>query len=96
MTSNATVQLPANLDRITAMAPEEMLRYAIEEFGERAAIGTSLQKTGLVLVDMAARIGVPLRVFFVDTLRNHPETYDLLERVEKRYGISIERFQPDP
>jgi phosphoadenosine phosphosulfate reductase len=33
-------------------------------------------------------------VFFVDTELDYPETYELLERVNERYGIEVERFRP--
>ncbi|NLF29688.1 MAG: phosphoadenylyl-sulfate reductase [Planctomycetes bacterium] len=85
----------ADLSRLEALEPEELLRYALEAFGSRAAIGTSLQKTGVVLIDMASRLAVPYRTFFVDTLMNPPETYALLEAVESRYGVAIERYEPD-
>jgi len=78
------------------MQPEELLRHAAGTYGDRAAIGTSLQKTGTVMIDMACRLGLPLRVFFIDTLLNHNETYELLAEFEDRYGITIERFRPDP
>ena len=84
-----------DIDALTSLGPEELLRYAGETFGDRAAIGTSLQKTGTVMIDMACKLGLPLRVFFIDTLLNHDETYELLGDIEKRYGITIERFSPD-
>ncbi len=83
-----------DLDALRAMSAEDMLRYTFETFGSRAAIGTSLQKTGIVMVHLASGLGVPYRVFFVDTLLNHKETYELLDRVEHRFGIGIERFAP--
>ncbi|MHC4563180.1 MAG: phosphoadenylyl-sulfate reductase [Planctomycetota bacterium] len=85
-----------HLEELEQMSPPELLTFAFEQFGERAAIGTSLQKTGMVIIDMASRLGIPFRVFFVDTLLNHRETYDLLEETEKRYAITIERFTPSP
>lgn len=77
-------------------SPDELLRAIFERFGPRAAIGTSGQLTGSVLIDMASKTGLPFRVFAIDTLRLHPETYELWNRIEKRYRISIERFRPDP
>jgi len=85
-----------DIDALASLGPEELLRYASETFGDRAAIGTSLQKTGTVMIDMACKLSLPLRVFFIDTLLNHDETYELLGDIEKRYGITIERFSPDP
>jgi phosphoadenosine phosphosulfate reductase len=90
------LEADVNLDALNAMGPEELLRYAAETYGDRAAIGTSLQKTGTVMIDMAHRLGLPLRVFFIDTLLNHDETYELLEEFQNRYNITIECFRPDP
>ena len=89
------LETDVDIASLDSLGPEELLRYASETFGDRAAIGTSLQKTGTVMIDMAHRLGLPLRVFFIDTLLNHDETYELLGEFEKRYGITIERFSPD-
>jgi phosphoadenosine phosphosulfate reductase len=83
-----------DIERLEQWDAESLLRYAFEMFGQRAAIGTSLQKTGVVAIHMAHTLQVPYRVFFIDTLMNNPETYELCEEVERRYGISIERFTP--
>ena len=85
-----------DIDRLSQMDAAALLRFALETFGQRAAIGTSLQKTGVVLIDLAHRLGMPYRVFFIDTLLNHDETYELLEAIQARYGIRVERFEPDP
>jgi len=85
-----------DLDDLRAMDAQRLLQFAFEQFGARAAIGTSLQKTGIVMIDLAARLGPDFRIFFIDTLLNHPETYQLLEELQQRYRIEIERFYPDP
>lgn len=84
------------VDEIDEMTPEEMLGWAHAAHGSRAAIITSFQNTGVVMIDMAHRLGHRLRVLTIDTLRLHQETYDLMDRIEERYGIAIERFRPDP
>ena len=75
---------------------EKMLEWAFRNYGNRCAIGTSLQNTGIVIFDIASKVAKEFRVFFVDTLKHFKETYDLLDEVEKRYNIKIERFCPDP
>jgi phosphoadenylyl-sulfate reductase (thioredoxin) len=80
------------IERLNQLDAPELLRFAFGKFGDRAAIGTSLQKTGVVTIDLASRLGIPFRVFFIDTLKNHTETYELLVEVENRYNIKIERF----
>ena len=83
-----------DIERLQKWGAESLLRYAFETFGQRAAIGTSLQKTGVAIIHMAGMLEIPCRVFFIDTLVNNPETYELCDEVERRYGISIERFAP--
>ena len=48
----------------------------------------------MVLLDLAYRIDPTLNVFVADTELLFPETYALVERVEQRYGIAIERVRP--
>ena len=90
------LQHDVDLDALNAMAPEDLLMWAQTTHGARAAILTSFQHTGCAMIDMAHRRQTPLRVATVDTLRLHEETYELMDRIEARYGISIERFQPNP
>lgn len=89
---------PANLNlgELEQMPAEDLVKWTFATYGARAAIGTSLQLTGSVLVDLAAKAGIPFRVFLIDTLRLHPESYELIEKVEAKYGIRIERYTPNP
>jgi phosphoadenosine phosphosulfate reductase len=48
----------------------------------------------MVLIDIASKIHPKVRVFTSDTGFLFPETYALMKRVEKRYGIQVERLQP--
>jgi len=76
--------------------PKELIGTIVRRFGDRAAIGTSGQLTGTVMIDLAVKAGVKPRVFTIDTLRLFPETYELFDEIEKKYGIKVERIQPDP
>jgi len=84
-----------DIDKLASMDAEELLRSAYDHFGERIAIGTSLQKSGVIMIDMLSRLKIPMRVFFIDTLMNPPETMELLDEVQNKYNISIEIFKPD-
>lgn len=92
----SVVEKDIALDDLAGLEPDALLGWAQAQFGERAAIVTSFQNTGCVMIDMAHRAGLGMRVATVDTLRLPPETYDLMDRIEAHYGIAIERFQPDP
>lgn len=75
--------------------PEDLLRWAIERFGPRLALATSLQADGMVVLDIARRIDPNIRVITVDSGRLRQETYDLIDRVRDHYGIAIEVHAPE-
>jgi thioredoxin-dependent adenylylsulfate APS reductase len=75
--------------------PQEVLEWAIARFGRDAAICSSFQAEGCVLIDMAWRIDPSIRVFTIDTGRQPQETYDLIDAIRERYGIATEVFLPD-
>lgn len=83
------------LERLNAMDAAELFSWALETHGDRAAIITSFQDTGCVMIDLMAKVAPGMRILTVDTLRLHPETYAHIDAMEARYG-AIERFTPDP
>jgi phosphoadenosine phosphosulfate reductase len=96
--------------QLSEIAPEEVRRLAVKfenspltdvlawiwkRFGTRAAIGTSFQGAGLVMIDHALRAGFRFPVFTLDTNLLFPETYDLKTRLEQHWGIAIESVEPE-
>jgi phosphoadenosine phosphosulfate reductase len=75
-------------------APQDILHWALDRFGAGCALAFSGAED-VVLIDMAARTGLPFSVFTLDTGRLHAETYRFIEDVRARYGISIELVSPD-
>jgi len=75
--------------------PTEVIRYCIELFGDKIALSSSLGAEDQVLTDMVAGINKNTRVFTLDTGRLFPETYQLIDATNKKYGITIETFFPD-
>lgn len=88
-------KLIRELDRIPIQDPQELIREVFARFGKRAAIGTSGQLTGAVMIDQAVKAGVMPRIFTIDTLRLFPETYELFDAIEKKYDLHVERIRPD-
>jgi phosphoadenosine phosphosulfate reductase len=74
---------------------EEILEWAWARFGERAAVGTSFQGAGLVMIHHAVRAGLRFPIFSVDTQLLFPETYELRERLEEFFGVQIEWLLPE-
>lgn len=91
----AAAELPTLNARLAALPTEEILRWASEHFGARAAIGTSFQGAGLVMLHLAQRAGLRFPVFTLDTGLLFPETLELKRRLEDFFGFPIEGLQPD-
>ncbi|MBI4412565.1 MAG: phosphoadenylyl-sulfate reductase [Deltaproteobacteria bacterium] len=87
-------ELVSDLEKIKD--PQELIGEIFKRFKNRAAIGTSGQLTGTVMIDLAVKAGAKPRVFTIDTLRLFKETYELFDAMEKKYGIRVERIKPDP
>lgn len=74
-------------------SPEDLLRWAHGTFGRHVEIASGFGAEGVVLIDMAARVLPDFRVFTLDTDFLFHETYSLMERIERRYGIRVERLK---
>lgn len=88
--------MKADLERVKILAdawkPEQALSWAFATYGDNIALATGMGVEGMILIDMAWRIKPDLKVFTGDTEFLFPETYDLMDRVEEKYGIKIERL----
>jgi phosphoadenosine phosphosulfate reductase len=82
-------------DRFETMPTEEILRWAWERFGARAAVGTSFQGAGLVMIHHALKAGLKFPVFTLDTQLLFPETVELQKRLEDFFGMKIESVFPE-
>jgi len=78
-----------------ARRTEELLAWAWERFGTRAAIGTSFQGAGLVMIHLAKQNQLAFPVFTLDTGLLFPETVALKKRLEDFFGLAIESLEPD-
>ena len=75
--------------------PRAILELALKEYSPDLGVAFSGAED-VALVDMATRIGLPFKVFVLDTGRLHPETYQFIEKVRTHYGITIEAVFPQP
>jgi phosphoadenosine phosphosulfate reductase len=87
--------VPEVAARLEGLEPREILAFALEHYSPHVAIAFS-GAGSVVLIDMAAKLEKPFRVFTLDTGRLHPETYEFIERVRKHYGIALDILVPEP
>jgi phosphoadenosine phosphosulfate reductase len=74
-----------------AWTPRQALMWAFDTFGSRVAISSAFGAEGMVLIDIASRVRKDFRLFTIDTEFLFPETYSLMDRIEGKYGIAIEK-----
>lgn len=73
--------------------PQEILRWAVETYGDKLALVTSLQPTGMVTLHMLKEITNSINILTVDTGLLFPETYQLIEDVEMLFGVTVQRIK---
>src|SRR5580658_6081391 len=71
--------------------PEKVLRWAFDSFGREIAISSAFGAEGMVVIDLASRVRRDFSVFTLDTEFLFPETYNLMDQLEERYDIKIEK-----
>src|ERR1039458_2104752 len=72
-------------------SPQQVLSWAFAAFGNEVAISSAFGAEGMVVIDMALRLRRNFRVFTIDTEFLFPETYSLIDKIEQKYEIKIER-----
>ena len=85
-------QEAANLNGASA---EDVFKWSFKAFGDTVKIASSFGAEDVVLIDIAAKINPNVKVFTLDTGRLAQETYDVIDAVNKKYGIKTEFFCPD-
>lgn len=75
--------------------PVEVLGYFLGEFGDKVALATSLGAEDQVITDMIMSIDRQAGIFTLDTGRLFSETYDLIDKTNKHYGIKMDVYFPD-
>lgn len=71
--------------------PEKLLSWAFDRFQPHIAVASSFGAEDVVLIDLLAQVRPDFRIFTLDTDFLFPETYTLIEEIERRYGVRVER-----
>ena len=89
-----TAQIQTLAEQFETASPFEILSWASDTFGDRLAIVTSFQVTGVVTLHMMQRIAPGRPVLTLDTGLLFPETHDLMDKLEARFGLDLRRIKP--
>lgn len=73
-----------------------VIGYFLQHFAEKIVLSTSLGLEDQVLTEIVLRQKRNVEVFTLDTGRLFPETYDLIARTNKHFGIRMKTYFPEP
>ena len=91
-TKQDTATLNSQLEGKSA---QEIINFFLEQMADKITFGTSMGAEDQVITHMLSASGMPYKIFTLDTARLFPETYELIDRTNKRYKTQIDLFFPD-
>lgn len=82
-------------ERFESATPQEILRWAWEEFQPSVAATSSFQTQSLPLLHMIATETPGLPVFFLDTGFHFPETLAYRDQLMQQMGVNVQTLLPE-
>jgi phosphoadenosine phosphosulfate reductase len=75
--------------------PHEVLRWAVQQFHPHLLMATAFGAEGCCIMHMLAEIEPSVTMLNLNTGYQFPETLDLRERIQARYGIEVIYIHPE-
>lgn len=86
---------PNDLAALENLSPGDVLRWGYQRFGKKLAFASSFGAEDVVVIDLIAKHAPEIRIFTLDTGRLHEETYEVMDRIQQKYGLPLEAQFPD-
>lgn len=83
------------IEDVKGLSTQELIGYILRRFGDKAALASSFSAEDQVITDMMCRVSTNVKIFTLDTGRLPEQTYEVIERTGKKYGIKISIMFPD-
>ncbi|MBI4372144.1 MAG: phosphoadenylyl-sulfate reductase [Candidatus Omnitrophica bacterium] len=84
-------------ERFEKSQPEEIIRWAIEEFRPKIALSSSFQTESVVLLHLVSLIDPSIPILFLETSWHFKETLDFKNEIVKRLGLTnVVDLKADP
>lgn len=74
-------------------SPQEILAWAVAEFGDKLGLATSFQLDSSMMIHLFQEATKAARIFYLDTEALFAETYMLRDRIVERYDIKPVRYR---
>lgn len=94
--TNSIKSLSMDFDELEKKNAKDVLSWAMEKFSPKIAFASSFGAEDVVVIDLMVKIDKNnARIFTLDTGRLNPETYEVMDTIQKKYQIPIETLFPD-
>ena len=82
-------------DRFERQSAQEILSWCISSYGRKIGFASSFGLEDVVIIDIMSKIDKDRSyIFTLDTGRLNQETYDLMDKIRKKYDLTIDVFFP--
>jgi phosphoadenosine phosphosulfate reductase len=88
-------ELAASSRELEQATPREIIAWAVARYFPHLTMATAFGPEGCCILHLLSEIEPRTHVFNLDTGYQFPETLQLKEQIERRYGIRIELRQPE-
>jgi len=82
-------------DLLEGKSAQEIISFFVGKMNDKITFGTSLGAEDQVITHMLVESKMDFKIFTLDTARLFAESYELIDRTNKRYDIKIDVFFPD-
>lgn len=79
---------------LVQLSAEARIRWAVDNFGTRVVLLSSMQRTSLVLMHMFHQLDLANEILFVDTGYHFPETLRLRDQVMRQWRLNLVTVYP--
>ena len=94
--TNSIKSLSMDFDELEKKNAKDVLSWAMEKFSPKIAFASSFGAEDVVVIDLMVKIDKNnTRIFTLDTGRLNPETYEVMDIIQKKYQIPIGTLFPD-
>ena len=74
---------------------ESVLQWASERFFPKLGFASSFGAEDVVVIDLIAKVNPKITIFTLDTGRLPEETYEVMDRIREKYGVTLTSYFPD-
>lgn len=82
-------------EQLKNSSTQEVIEFFLNQYRSKVALASSLGAEDQVLTDIIFKIDKSSKVFTLDTARLNPETYDVMDATNLKYGVKLDVYFPN-